>query len=76
MKIEEAKAGYEASTLVSIDLIPNTSIKGEWVILIKDREGKSYFLINQNEDILSFRSINDAVETMQSIGFRRAKLFF
>jgi len=76
MNLKEARQHYEESLLDAVDIIPNTGIKGEWVLLMKDRDGKSYFLVSDNDDIRSFGSMDDAVKMLQSIGFKRAKLFF
>lgn len=76
MTLDEAKKSYSESFLVSIDVTPNPTLKGTWLVLMHDRDGKSYFLVSDNEDVLSFQTVDSAIEILQSIGFRRAKLFF
>ena len=76
MRLEEAKKSYNKSILAAVDIVPNSAKKGDWVLLMKERDGKSHFLIGDNEEVLSFQSMDDAVHALKSIGFRRAKLFF
>ncbi|UZE96277.1 hypothetical protein [Alkalimarinus alittae] len=76
MRLEEAKKSNNESILVAADIVPNSAKKGDWVLLMKERDGKSHFLVTDNDEIQSFKSIDDAVKALQHIGYRRAKLFF
>lgn len=76
MNLNEAKNSYDGFLLASVRVVPNTVEKGEWLIFIKDKKGKSYFLVSENDEVISFKSIDNAIDTIRQIGFRRAKVFF
>ena len=75
MKLDEAKKSYRESVLVSVDVIPNTAQKRSYILLMHNDDGESYFLVSNTDEILSFKSVDEAIKTLKSIGFRRAKLF-
>jgi len=76
MTLDEAIKSYSESVLVAINITPNPTQKGSWIVLMHDREGKSHFLVSDSKDVLSFQTVDDAVKILKEIGFRRAKLLF
>ncbi|ARU59119.1 hypothetical protein OLMES_5135 [Oleiphilus messinensis] len=75
MTLDQLQSMYAAAELAAVNILPNASSAGEWVLLVKDKQGKSHFLVAGDEKVQSFSSIDAASVVVREIGFKRAKLF-
>lgn len=75
MNIRELQDLQLNSDLDVVDLLPNTISRDEWLVMIKDKQGKSFFLVDDNNEVRSFKSLDDIAALLREVGCKRAKLF-
>jgi len=48
----------------------------EWILLFKERQGYSHFLVTDDEKVCSYSSVDAAIEALRTLGFKRAEIMF
>jgi hypothetical protein len=76
MKREDVKARHGEGSHFDTHVIANPSNTNEWIILFKKEAGRSYFLVNDNEEIESFGHLDDLIHELRSIGIKSAEIHF
>ncbi len=76
MKKHDIKALREESRVVSVKIVRSPSDAREWVVLFKEIEGKSFFLISDDDQVCSYATLDAAVEALDALGFARAEVLF
>ncbi len=76
MKEHEIKARREENRVDSVKIVRSPSGAGEWVILFKEIDGKSFFLISDDDQVCSYATLDEAVEVLDTLGFARAEVLF
>jgi hypothetical protein len=57
-------------------VIANPANTHEWIILFKKDAGRSYFLVNDNEEIESFGRLDDLIHELRELGIKSAEVHF
>ncbi len=76
MKKQKIKALREDNRVDSVKIVRSPSDASEWVVLFKEIEGKSFFLVSDDDQVCSYLTLDAAVETLDSLGFARAEVLF
>ena len=45
-------------------------------MLFKEKDGKSFFLISDDDQVCSYAALDVAVQTLDALGFTRAEVLF
>ncbi|WP_152207999.1 hypothetical protein [Marinobacter changyiensis] len=76
MKKHEIEALRENNRVDAVKIVRSPSNAREWVVLFKEIEGKSFFLISDEDQVCSYVTLDAAVETLDALGFARAEILF
>ena len=76
MKKHEIKARREENRVDSVKIVRSPSNAHEWVILFKDIEGKTFFLISDDDHVCSYANLDATVEALDALGFAHAEVLF
>ncbi|KAA8976899.1 MULTISPECIES: hypothetical protein [Gammaproteobacteria] len=57
-------------------VIPAPSQSRKWILFFLETEGRSYFLLNENDDICQFQTVDEAIGELQALGFKWAVVRF
>ncbi|KFE52163.1 hypothetical protein [Pseudomonas syringae] len=76
MKREEVKTKHSEGMLFDTHVIANPTNTREWTILFKKDAGRSYFLVDDNEEIESFGRVDDVIHELQELGIKSAEVHF
>lgn len=47
---------------------------GEWIVFFKKSAGRSYFLVDDNDEVESFSRLDDLIETVRGLGIKFAEI--
>jgi len=76
MKREDVKTKHGEGMHFDTHVIANPANTQEWIILFKKEEGRSYFLVNDNEEIESFGHLDELVHELRELGIKSAEVHF
>ncbi len=76
MKHEDVKIKHGEGMHFDTHVIANPANTNEWIILFKKDAGRSYFLVNENEEIQSFKCLDDLIHELRDIGMKSAEVHF
>ncbi|EMP56882.1 hypothetical protein MSNKSG1_03195 [Marinobacter santoriniensis NKSG1] len=60
----------------SVKIVRSPADANEWVVLFKEKDGKSFFLISDNDQVCSYATLDAAVHALDALGFARAEVLF
>ncbi|EXF91717.1 hypothetical protein HK44_012960 [Pseudomonas fluorescens HK44] len=76
MKREDVKTRQEEGIQFDTHLIANPANTREWIVFFKKNAGRSFFLVNDNEEIESFRHLDDLIHELRDVGIKVAEIHF
>jgi hypothetical protein len=76
MKREDVKTRHQEGIQFDTHLIANPANTQEWIVFFKKEAGRSYFLVNDNEEIEPFRHLDDLIHELRDIGIKVAEIHF
>lgn len=76
MKREDIKSLHEEGRPFATQVIRNPAHPREWIVFFKLSTGRSFFLINDCEEVESFRDLDQLIETLQALGIKLAEIHF
>lgn len=76
MKTYEIEALREKNCVDSVKIVRSPSDVREWVVLFKDIEGKSFFLVSEDDEVCSYVTLDAAIEALDALEFARAEVLF
>ncbi|MGB3122577.1 MAG: hypothetical protein WBB95_02085 [Pseudomonas sp.] len=74
MKREDVKARYVEGQISATHVIQNPADLGEWIVFFKKSEGRSYFLVDEQDEVESFPRLDDLIELLRSLGIKFAEI--
>lgn len=74
MKREDVKRRSAEGVVFDTQIIANPVNTREWIVLFKKGEGRSFFLVNDADEVDSFASLDGLVEELRQIGIRRSEI--
>ncbi len=60
----------------SVKIVRSPSDASEWLVLLKENDGKSFFLISDDDQVRSYATLDAAVQALDALGFARAEVLF
>jgi hypothetical protein len=76
MKREDVKTKHAEGIQFDTHLIANPANTQEWIVFFKKDAGRSFFLVNDNEEIEPFRYLDDLIHELREIGIKVAEIHF
>ncbi len=53
---------------------PEPGESGEWIVFFKKSAGRSYFLVDDNDEVESFSGLDDLIEVVRGLGIKFAEI--
>lgn len=60
----------------AVSIMPAPSREKHWILFFEESEGRSYFLLNEQDEVRQFQTVDSAIEELQALGFKRAEIRF
>jgi hypothetical protein len=57
-------------------VIANPTNPKEWIVFFKKDAGRSYFLVDDNEEVESFGHLDDLIAELRDLGLKTAEIHF
>ncbi|KPU53881.1 hypothetical protein AN403_1153 [Pseudomonas fluorescens] len=74
MKREQVRARHAEGLISATHVIQNPADLGEWIVFFKKSAGRSYFLVDDNDEVESFANLDDLIETLRELGIKFAEV--
>jgi hypothetical protein len=74
MQREEVKNKQAEGALFDTHVIANPANPREWIVFFKKGAGRSFFLVDQQEQVESFADLNGLVEELRQLGIKGAEI--
>ena len=74
MKREQVRQRHAEGLISATHVIQNPANPGEWIVFFKKSAGRSYFLVDDQDEVESFNSLDDLVETVRGLGIKFAEI--
>jgi hypothetical protein len=74
MKREQVHEQHAQGHINATHVIQNPANPGEWIVFFKKSAGRSYFLVDDNDEVESFARLDDLVETVRGLGIKFAEI--
>ena len=74
MKREQIRARHAEGVISATHVIQNPADLGEWIVFFKKSAGRSYFLVDDNDEVESFGKLDDLIETLRGLGIKFAEI--
>ncbi|MNI65019.1 hypothetical protein D3C73_1205010 [compost metagenome] len=55
-------------------MIQNPAEPAQWIVFFKKSAGRSYFLVDDNDEVESFARLDDLIETVRGLGIKFAEI--
>jgi len=76
MKREEVKAQHAGGQIFATHVLQNPANPKQWIVLFKQNAGRSFFLVDEREEVESFVHLDDVVEALRALGLKLAEIHF
>ena len=74
MKREHVRARQAEGQISATHIIQNPADLGEWIVFFKKSGGRSFFLVDDQDEVESFSSLDELVETVRGLGIKFAEI--
>ncbi|CAI8720901.1 MULTISPECIES: hypothetical protein [Pseudomonas] len=74
MKREQVRERHAEGLISATHVIQNPAELGEWIVFFKKSAGRSYFLVDDNDEVESFSRLDDLIETVRGLGIKFAEI--
>lgn len=74
MKISEVKEKILANETIAIEMMRNPGELSEWVIWIRESDGKSFLLMNEFDVAITTTDANHALLLLRTLGVKHANI--
>ncbi|KRP70568.1 hypothetical protein YA0871_15520 [Pseudomonas paralactis] len=74
MKREHVKARHAEGQISATHVIQNPADLGEWIVFFKKSGGRSYFLVDDQDEVESFARLDDLIEILRGLGIKFAEV--
>lgn len=74
MKREQVRQRHAEGLISATHVIQNPADPGEWIVFFKKSAGRSYFLVDDNDEVESFSSLDVLIETVRGLGIKFAEI--
>ncbi|SEN76011.1 hypothetical protein [Pseudomonas sp. ok266] len=74
MKREQVRERHVEGLISATHVIQNPANPGEWIVFFKKSAGRSYFLVDDNDEVESFNRLDDLIEVIRGLGIKFAEI--
>ena len=74
MKREHVRARQAEGQITATHIIQNPADLGEWIVFFKKSGGRSFFLVDDQDEVESFASLDTLTETLRGLGIKFAEV--
>ena len=74
MKREHVKARHAEGQISATHVIQNPADLDEWIVFFKKGDGRSFFLVDDQDEVESFASVDTLTETLRGLGIKFAEI--
>ncbi|ANJ56559.1 hypothetical protein [Pseudomonas silesiensis] len=74
MKREQVRKCHAEGEISATHVIQNPASPEEWIVFFKKSAGRSFFLVDDNDEVESFNSLDDLIETVRGLGIKFAEI--
>jgi hypothetical protein len=74
MKRERVRERHAEGHISATHVIQNPADPEEWIVFFKKSAGRSFFLVDDNDEVESFSSLDDLIETVRGLGIKFAEI--
>jgi len=76
MKREQVREQHAGGHISATHVIQNPADTGEWIVFFKKSGGggRSYFLVDDQDEVESFSRLDDLIETIRGLGIKFAEI--
>ena len=74
MKREQVRERHVEGLISATHVIQNPANPGEWIVFFKKSAGRSYFLVDDNDEVESFARLDDLIEIVRGLGIKFAEI--
>lgn len=74
MKREHVQARQAEGQISATHVIQNPADLGEWIVFFKKSGGRSYFLVDDQDEVESFASLDELTELLRELGIKFAEI--
>jgi len=74
MKREQVRDRHAEGHISATHVIRNPADLDEWIVFFKKSAGRSFFLVDDNDEVESFRSLDQLIETLRGLGIKFAEI--
>lgn len=74
MKREHVRERHTEGLISATHVIQNPANPGEWIVFFKKSAGRSYFLVDENDEVESFNRLDDLIEVVRGLGIKFAEI--
>ncbi|MEX6503709.1 hypothetical protein [Pseudomonas zhanjiangensis] len=76
MNRNDIKAKQAEGAIFDTHVIANPTDTKEWIVFFKKEAGRSYFLVDEREEVESFAHLDTLIETLRELGLKNAEIHF
>jgi|RhiMetStandDraft_4_1073278.scaffolds.fasta_scaffold135300_1 hypothetical protein len=74
MNREDVKSKHAEGITFDTHVIANPTNPKEWIVFFKKEAGRSYFLVDDSEEVESFVHLDDVVAELRDLGLKTAEI--
>lgn len=76
MKRADVKLRMAEGVVIDTQVIVNPAQTSEWIVFFKKPAGRSFFLVDDADQVLSFASLDELIAELRSLGVKRLEVQF
>ncbi|MEZ1314680.1 hypothetical protein QIW53_01550 [Pseudomonas fluorescens] len=74
MKREQVRERHAEGHISATHVIQNPADTAEWIVFFKKSAGRSYFLVDDHDEVESFARLDELIETIRGLGIKFAEI--
>lgn len=74
MNRNDVKARHAEGISFDTHVIANPTNTKEWIAFFKKDAGRSFFLVDENEEVESFAHLDDLIHELRELGIKNAEI--
>lgn len=76
MKRSDVKTKHAEGVTFDTHVIANPANPSAWIVFFKKQAGRSYFLVDDQEEVESFTHLDDLIDELKELGFKTVEVHF
>jgi len=76
VKRSDVKARHAEGVTFDTQVIANPANPREWIVFFKKDAGRSFFLVDDNEEVVSFARLDELIQELRELGIKSAEIHF